>query len=125
MYLVESLTNRHAALFQFDLHQRQAINQDSYVITVSVRACLFKLLDNLHFIAHEILFIYQIDVLKTPVIKNKVANIVDMDFTGLIQNAIARVVQILLRETPPLAVIKHHTIEALKLFPNIGQHCRL
>ena len=90
-----------------------------------MRACLFKLLDNLHFIAHEILFIYQIDVLKTPVIKNKVANIVDMDFTGLIQNAITRVVQILLRETPPLAVIKYHTIEVLKLFPNIGQHRQL
>ena len=48
-----------------------------------------------------------------------------MDFTGFIQNAIARVIQILLRETPPLAVIKHHTIEVLKLFPNIGQHRRL
>ncbi|BDY98985.1 Uncharacterised protein [Escherichia coli] len=90
-----------------------------------MRTRLFKLLDNLHLIAHEILFIYQIDVLKTLVIKNKVANIVDMDFTGLIQNAIARVIQILLRETPPLAVIKHHTIEVLKLFPNIGQHRRL
>ena len=90
-----------------------------------MRTCLFKLLDNLHFVAHEILFIDQIDVLKTPVVKNKVADIVDMDFTGLIQNAIARVIQILLRETPPLAVIKHHTIEALKLFPNIGQHSRL
>ena len=87
-----------------------------------MRTRLFKLLDNLHLIAHEILFIYQIDIFKTPVIKNKVANIVDMDFTGLIQNAIARVVQILLRETPPLSVIKHHTIEALKLFPNVGQH---
>ena len=90
-----------------------------------MRTRLFKLLDNLHLIAHEILFIYQIDVLKTLVIKNKVANIVDMDFTGLIQNAIARVIQILLRETPPLAVIKHHTMEVLKLFPNIGQHRRL
>src|SRR5699024_3629160 len=115
MYLVESLTNRHAALFQFDLHQRQAINQDSYVITVSVRTCLFKLLDNLHFVAHEILFIDQIDVLKTPVVKNKVADIVDMDFTGFIQDAIARIIQTLLRETPPLAVIKHHPIEVLKL----------
>lgn len=84
-----------------------------------MRTRLFKLLDNLHLIAHEILFIYQIDVLKSPVIKNKVADIVDMDFTGFIQNTIAGVVQILLREAPPLAVIKHHTIEALKLFPNV------
>ncbi|MCZ6444465.1 hypothetical protein O5268_22795 [Escherichia coli] len=43
-----------------------------------------------------------------------------MDFTGFIQDAIARIIQKLLRETPPLAVIKHHTIEVLKLFPNVA-----
>ena len=90
-----------------------------------MRTRLFKLLDNLHLIAYEILFIYQIDILETSVIKNKIADIVDMNFTGLIQNAIARVIQKLLRETPPLTLIKHHTIESLKLFTNIGQHRRL
>jgi hypothetical protein len=28
VYLVKGFTNRHAALFEFDLHQRQAVDQN-------------------------------------------------------------------------------------------------
>ena len=36
VYLVKGFTNRHATLFEFDLHQRQAVYQNGDVITVSV-----------------------------------------------------------------------------------------
>ncbi|SAA85301.1 Uncharacterised protein [Klebsiella pneumoniae] len=36
VYLVKGFTNRHATLFEFDLHQRKAVDQNGDVITVSV-----------------------------------------------------------------------------------------
>ena len=36
VYLVKGFTNRHAALFEFDLHQWQAVDQNRNIITVSV-----------------------------------------------------------------------------------------
>ena len=122
VYLVKGFTNRHAALFEFDLHQWQAVDQNCDIIAVSVWAGLFKLLNDLHLIAQQVLFIYQIDVFQTTVIKREITDIVDMDFTGFIQAAVTGAVEILLCETPPFTFVKHHTIKTLKLVPHIRQH---
>ncbi len=52
--LVKSFTNRYTAFFQLDLYQRQAIDQNGDIVAIGMRACLFKLLDDLHFIAKDV-----------------------------------------------------------------------
>ena len=80
------------------------------------------MLNDLHLIAQQVLFIYQIDVFQTTVIKREITDIVDMDFTGFVQAAVTGAVEILLCETPPFTFVKHHTIKTLKLVPHIRQH---
>ena len=47
MNLVKGFTDGDAAFFELDLYNRQAINQNSHIIAVLARACLFKLMDDL------------------------------------------------------------------------------
>jgi len=122
VYLIKGFANGHAAFFKLNLDQRQAIDQYRDVIAVSVRAGLLELLGDLHLVAHQILFINQVNVFQLAVIKGEVTNVVDMDFTGLVEAAVTRAVQVLLTEASPLPVVKRHTIQGLNLRPHVGQH---
>ncbi|CAH0183788.1 hypothetical protein SRABI106_01161 [Rahnella aquatilis] len=122
VYLIKGFANGHAAFFKFNLDQRQAIDQYRDVIAVSVRAGLLELLGDLHLVAHQILFINQVNVFQLAVIKSEVTNVVDMDFTGLVEAAVTRAVQVLLTEASPLPVVKRHTVQGLNLRPRVGQH---
>ena len=106
VYLVKGFTDRHTALFQFDLNQWQTIDQDGDIVAIGMSAGLLELFDHLHFVAHEILFIDQVDIFQPPIIEREVADIVDMNFAGLIEGTVARIVQILLTEASPLAFVE-------------------
>ena len=55
----------------------------------AVRTGLLKLLDYLQFVASNVLFIKQIDVLNMPVIKYKIINVIIVNFASFINNAVA------------------------------------
>ena len=69
VYLIEGFTDRHAALLQLHLHQRQAIHQNRHVVAVGVRARLLELLDDLHPIAGNVLFVQQVNVLDAAIVE--------------------------------------------------------
>ena len=51
---------------------------------------LLKLLDDLDFVTGKVLFIEEVDVLNATIIKDKIMDIVIMNFAGFIGNAVAR-----------------------------------
>ena len=89
VYLVKGLTNRHAAFFQLNLYQWQAIDQHGHIVTIRLCASLFKLLDHLQFVVGNIYFVQQVDILNMSVIEDKVVDIVIMNFACFIDDGIA------------------------------------
>ena len=104
VHLIECFTHRHAALFQFDLHQRQAVYQHGNVIAVCMRARLLKLVDNLHMVAGKVFLVQQINVFQTAVIKSEIINMVVVDFAGFVGNIFRRPVQIFRQKPRPFVV---------------------
>ena len=121
MHLIEGFTNRHAAFFKLHLHQRQAIDQDRHIVAVGVAARLLKLLDHLHLIAGNILFIQQVDVLNMAIVKHKIMDIVIMNLARFVDDAVAGPVQIGFNKALPLALKKPHIVQGLQLLTHIGQ----
>ena len=91
--MIKGLANRHAALFQLDLYQWQAIHQNSDIVTVGMTASLLKLFNHLYFIAGNGVLIQQVNVLNTAIVKHKVMDIVIMNFSGFIGNTVAGPIQ--------------------------------
>ena len=89
MHLIEGFTNRHTAFLQLHVDQGQTIDQNRHIVAVGVAARLLKLLDYLHLVAGNVLFIQQVDVLNMAIVKHKIMNIVIMDFAGFIDDAVA------------------------------------
>ena len=122
MYLVESLTNRYTTFFQFNLYQRQAIDQNGDIVAIGVRACLFKLLDDLHFIAKDVFSIQQIDILNTAIVEDEIMNIIIMNLAGLFNNAIAGLVHPGFHKATPFSLQELYIVKVLQLFPDISEH---
>ena len=89
MYLVKRLTDCHTTLFQFNLHQRQTIDQNRHIITVSMASRLLKLLNDLHFVASNGFLVEQVDVFYMAIIKDKIEDIVTVHLASFIKNIIA------------------------------------
>ena len=104
VHLIECFTHRHTALFQFNLHQRQAVYQHGNIIAVCMRARLLKLVDNLHMVAGKVFLVQQINVFQTAIIKSEIVNMVVVDFAGFIGNVFRRPVQIFRQKTRPFVV---------------------
>ena len=64
-------------------------------------AGLLKLLDNLHLVTDKTFLVNQVDVFQSSVIEGKVTDVIGVNFTGLIDYRIARIIQILFGKTPP------------------------
>jgi hypothetical protein len=57
-----------------------------------VGSFLLKLLDDLDFVAGKVLFIEEVNVLNATVIKDKIMDVVIVDFASFIGNAVARLI---------------------------------
>ena len=124
MHLIERFTDRHPALFQFNLHQRQAVDQNGDIISVGMGACLFKLLNDLQLVIANVRFVHQIDVLDTACIKNKIMDVIIMNFAGLVDQRIAGPVQVFGDKSRPFCICEGCVVEPLQLHPRIVQHRR-
>ena len=121
VHLIKRLADGHAALLQFHLHQRQAVDQNGHVVAVGVRAGLFKLLDHLQLVASDGFFIEQVNVLDAPIVKHKVVDVVVVHLAGLLHHTVAGLVQPALYKALPLHVGERHVVERLQLHAHIGQ----
>ena len=104
VHLIECFTHRHAALFQFNLHQRQTVYQHGNIIAVCMCARLLKLVDNLHMVAGKVFLVQQINVFQTAVIESEIINMVVVDFAGFVGNIFRWPVQIFRQKPRPFAI---------------------
>ncbi|MNV89900.1 hypothetical protein D3C71_1842340 [compost metagenome] len=73
-------------------------------------AALLKLLDNLHLVAGNVLFIQQVDILDAAIVKHEIMDIVIMNLAGFIDDAIAGLIQKNFNETRPFTFGKLHAV---------------
>ena len=89
MHLIKGFSDCHAPFFHLHLHQGQAIDQNGDIVAVGVDAFLFKLRKDLNFITGNVLFVYEVYVLDMAIIKDKIVDIVIVDFTCFIDDVVA------------------------------------
>ncbi len=75
-----------------------------------MRSLLLKLCNHLHFIACNMLFVHQVDVLDMTIIKNKIVNIIIVYFPRLIYKVVARLIQILFYKARPFGIGKSYLL---------------
>ena len=107
--LVKGFANVDTATFEFDVHHRQAIDQDGHV--VSVRACGaavpltdLVLVDHLQAIVVNILLIDQQDVLRRAIVPLQQLDVILLDAHRLLDDAIVRPGDPLGKELLPLDI---------------------
>ena len=117
--LVEGFTDRHPALFQLHLHQRQAIDENRHIIAVGMAACLLELADDLAGVSQHVLFIEQVDVLDMAIVKNEIVDVVIVDLAGLFHDVVARAIQVGFHEARPFGVGELDVVQCLQLDAHI------
>ena len=90
VYLVERLTDSNTPLFHFALNQRQAVDPTRYIVTLSMGTGLFELLNQLNFVAGDVLLIDQLDVFDMLFINHNVMVVVIVLLAGFLLDHIAR-----------------------------------
>ncbi len=83
-------------------------------------ASLLKLLDHLQLVAGDFFLVQQIDILDAPVVKNKIVDVVVVNFPGFLNDAVAGFIQPGFHKAQPFAVSKLHVIECLQLHAHIS-----
>ena len=82
---------------------------------------MLHLIDDLHFVAADILLIPEVDILDMPIIKDKVIDIVIVQLPRPINQTFTGFVQIFIQKPRPLRICKHHMIKAFHLSTEIAQ----
>ena len=81
--LIESLANRHTPALQFDMYQRQTIDQNGHIIAVIVLGTIIGghgvLIDHLQNIVMDVLFVNQDDIFALTVIPLQHLHMVFLD----------------------------------------------
>ena len=121
MHLVECFANCYATFLQFHLHHGQSVHQDGHVVAVHLRARLFKLVDDLHLVSGNVLFVHQIDILNMPIVEHEVVDIIVLHLACLVHDAVAGFVQIFVQEALPFFIGEDGVVERLQLFAHIYQ----
>ena len=105
------------------MYQWQTIDQNSNIITVGLCSGLLKLVDYLHLVMGDVLFVGDVDVLNMSIVKNKIINVVIVNLAGLVYQGIPRSIQVFLYEPQPFLIGKLHIVKSLNMHTGIGQQC--
>ena len=124
----ERLADRHTPALQFDMYQRQTVDQDGHIIAVIVLGTIIGgygvLVDNLQNIVVDILLINQHNILAFAIIPLQHLYMILLDQTGLFRNVRIRIGQYLLEESIPLDICEFVPIHLGKLCPEVGDKVR-
>ena len=127
--LVEGFPNGNAPALQFDMDQRQAVDQHRHIIAIIVGSALLGgngiLVDDLQAVVVDAFFVNELDIFAFPVIPAEHLHIVLLNQAGLFENAGVCVCQHLVPETLPFAVRKAIVIQLFQLHPQIGDQVSL
>ena len=98
-YLVERLTDLHAAPFQLQMHERQPVHEDRHIIAIRmrrrirprVRTTLHRvLMDHLQAVVVNIILVDQADILCRAIVTFQILNIVRLDAARLRCDTVTR-----------------------------------
>ena len=127
--LIESLADRHTPALQFDMYQRQAVDQDGHIIAIVVIGTIVGgygvLIDDLQNIIVDILFIDQHDILAFAIVPLQHLHMVFLDQPGLFRNIRIGIGQHFLEEPIPLPVSELISIHLGKLCPEVDDQVSL
>ena len=121
MHLIKCFADSDTAFFQFYLNQWQSVDQYRHIIPIGLCSGLFKLVDNLHLVSGNILFVGKIDIFDMSVIKNKIIDMIIVNLTSLVYQGISRFIQIFFHKPQPFLVREHHIVKVLNLYAGISQ----
>ena len=114
--LVERLAYVHAAAFEFDMYQRQTIDQDSHIVARSVCSTLLSILvDDLEMVLMDMLFVEEHDVTRVAVVEFEGKTRIVLYAVGFLGNAFVGVGDDLRVEALPLVFGEAVLVEALQL----------
>ena len=119
--LVEGLADVDAAPLEFHLHHGQAVHQDGDVVAVGSRAGVGGVLvDHLQAVVVDVALVEQVDVLGGAVVTVQQLDVVVLDATGLLHDAVVVACDRLGEEAGPLVVGEGELVERLELLAQVG-----
>lgn len=119
--LVERLADGHAAAFELDMYQRQAVDEDGHVVARVVTArSLLVLVEHLQTVVVDVFFIQQVDVFGRTAVLPQHLHMIELNPARLFQNAVVRACDAVLEKARPLAVRKGVVVQTLQLAAEVG-----
>ncbi len=119
--LVESLFDCHPAAFEFDMHQRQPVDEDGYIVSVVEGSALRDILvDDLQAVVGKGLFVEEVDVLGSAVFETDGADIVVLNHLRLARDTEVGVGDMFGEERLPFRVGEAEAVELLYLPAEVG-----
>ena len=114
--LVKCLAYVHAAAFEFDMYERQTIDQDSHIVACRVCSTLLSILvDDLEMVLMDMLFVEEHDVTRVAVVEFEGKTRIVLYAVGFLGNAFVGVGDDLRVEALPLVFGEAVLVEALQL----------
>ena len=127
--LVESLPNGYAPAFQFNVHQRQTINQNRHIIAIVMSGSLFLayliLVDHLKAVVVNVFLINQGDIFGSTVIPSEYLHEILLNLPGLFHDMLIGVGNGIKKEPLPFSVGELVAIQGLQLAAQVGDEIRL
>ncbi len=122
MDLVKRFAYGDSSLLELHLHQWQAVDEDRHIVAVGMGARLLKLPDDLYFVAYDVGFVQEVDVLDASIIEGEVVDVVVVYLACFVHHVLSRSIEILLDKPPPFIIGELHIIKLLQLRTHIGKH---
>ena len=122
--LVERLADGHAAPLEFDMYQRQAVDEDGHVVArVVIASSLLVLVEHLQAVVVDVFFIQQVDVFGRAAVLPQYLHMIELNPARLFQNAVVCARDAVLKKARPLAVRKGVVVQPLQLAAEVGDEC--
>ena len=119
--LVERLADGHAAPLELDMYQRQAVDEDGYVVArVVVARSLLVLVEHLQTVVVNVFFVQQVDVFGRAAVLPQHLHMIELNPARLFQNAVVCARDAVPKEARPLAVRKGVVVQTLQLAAEVG-----
>lgn len=119
--LVERLADGHAAPLEFDMYQRQAVDEDGHVVARVVAArSLLVLVKHLQTVVVDVLFVQKIDVFGRAAVLSQHLHMIELNPARLFQNPVVCARDAVFEKARPLAVRKGVVVQPLQLAAEVG-----
>ena len=124
--LIERLSDLHSSALQFNMYERQAVDQDGDIVSVFVHTVIiFVLIDDLKFVRVYVMLVYKHDVFcQTVVALEGNSSVICLNFARFLNNALVVVRNLSVKKSLPFSFGKRDTVQRFQLFSQIDDKIR-